>query len=337
MGKRNLWILFLVVASLTASGQDVHFSQADSNPLFVNPALTGVMPTDSRFVANHRSQWNSFTNAYKTVTASLDHARQFAFFPYGKIGMGLSILSDRAGDGNFGQTSFYIPLSIQKKLLNDKLLVSIGLQAGMGQYSFNFNKLYWGDQYDGNVYDPARATTESFANNSFEYFDMGTGVHSSYSWPGGNSVSAGFSLYHFNKPSISFSEDSKAVLPVRNMFFVSATLPLSGQIVLLPGVFYQQQHANSELLLGSQIKFLPANELIQDFRAGIYLRNKDAFILRTSVVYKELMIGLSYDFTFSDLTRANNGLGGYELSITYLFNLRKAIPYFPPQYCPGFI
>ncbi|MCF8373477.1 MAG: PorP/SprF family type IX secretion system membrane protein [Bacteroidales bacterium] len=337
MGKRIVWILFWVFVGFRAFGQDVHFSQADANPLFLNPALAGVIPTDFRFVANHRSQWNTFTNGYKTMTASIDHGRKFAFLPNSKVGLGLGIVSDKAGDGNFGQTSFFVPISIQKKLMENKLLVSYGIQLGVGQYSFDFNKFYWGDQYDGNVYDPALPVTESFANNSLEYFDLAMGFHSAYSFSDGNRIEIGFSTYHLNNPSISFSENGKAVLPVRDMYFLSAKIPLTAQLALLPGIFRQEQNKNKEFVIGSQVQLLPASELIQDFRAGIYVRNKDAIILRTAVVYKELMIGLSYDFTFSDLTQANNGLGGFELSLTYLFNLRKAIPYYPPKYCPDFI
>ena len=330
-------IILLGIGNISLKAQDIHFSQTQANPLFLNPALTGVIPTDYRLVIVHRSQWNTFTNAYKTVAASFDHKQSFRRFPFADLGLGFSILSDRAGDGNYGNTSFFVPLSLQKKLVENKLMVSLGLQASVGQYSVDFNKLYWGTQYNGKYFDPGLPSTEVFQGNNVSYFDFSYGVAGQYDFGYGRKLTTGYSLFHVNNPSISFSDETTEDLPIRESLFISGVLPMSSQFVLHPGFYSQRQASNSESIVGAQLQFLPSLEIIQDFRAGMYYRFKDAIILETSFVFKELNIGLSYDFTVSKLTRINNGLGGFEISITYQFNINRPLPYYPPKYCPDFI
>ncbi|MEA3444351.1 MAG: PorP/SprF family type IX secretion system membrane protein [Bacteroidota bacterium] len=336
-GKKIAFCIVLLISTLGSYGQDIHFSQVDANPLFLNPALTGTMNTQYRAVISHRSQWNAFTNAYKTVAASIDNGRQFLFFPYAKIGMGLSVLSDRAGDGNYGRTSIFVPLSAQKSFFENRMLISVGAQAGIGQYSFDFNKLYWGNQFDGNRYEPALPSNETFPNNSHSYFDISSGIY--LSWKTGNNfkLSGSWAVFHINEASNSFSDYSSEKISRKNIGFISSTVPLSSMFILHPAIYFQQQKTNKEIMPGAMLQIVSGNMIVQDFRAGLFFRNKDAIILRAIMVYKELQIGLSYDFTFSDLTVANNGRGGFELSLTYLFNLRKVIPEYPPKYCPDYI
>ena len=337
MVKRIFLWLGLIFILGAAHAQDVHFSQAHANPLYLNPGLAGFMETQFRFVANHRSQWNTFTKAYKSVSASIDHQRELPRFFTGQVGIGLRLLSDRAGDGNFGQTSVFIPASIQHAFLNHKLKLSLGIQPGFGQYSVDFNKLYWGSQYNGNNYDPDLPSTETFAGNSSSFFDFSFGGVVRYRIGKGTEITMGCASFHLNRPDISFSEDNSSELPSRQSFFVEGKYPLQNQITLYPKLFLLQQDENKEVVLGSQAQWIPHLSFVQDFRMGLYYRNKDAVIAEMAVGIRDLLIGVSYDFTTSDLNRLNNGLGGFEISLQYLFNLKSTIPYYPPKYCPDFL
>jgi hypothetical protein len=62
------------------------------------------------------------------------------------------------------------------------------------------------------------------------------------------------------------------------------------------------------------------------------MRRKDAAIVSAGVDYNNLNVGVSYDFNTSDLDRASNGKGGYEISLIYIIRKVKPIGIKPP--CP---
>ena len=62
--------LLLTCTTMLAIGQDLHFSQIFETPLLRNPALAGLFSGDVRVQSVYRSQWNSVTDAYSTVSAN---------------------------------------------------------------------------------------------------------------------------------------------------------------------------------------------------------------------------------------------------------------------------
>src|SRR5258705_8651271 len=99
---------FLLIANslqLTASSQDVHFSQFFEAPLWRNPSLAGIFTGDVRVQAVYRDQWNSVTNAYKTGSLNAEYK-----MPVGKgndfVTTGIEVLFDRAG--TIGWTSTHV-------------------------------------------------------------------------------------------------------------------------------------------------------------------------------------------------------------------------------------
>src|ERR1051325_12052501 len=81
--------------------QDIHFSQFNSSPLNINPALTGLFNSDYRIIGNYRSQWSSVTVPFLTYSASADMNirvnRQRDV-----IGIGVLFNGDKAGDSEYG-------------------------------------------------------------------------------------------------------------------------------------------------------------------------------------------------------------------------------------------
>jgi hypothetical protein len=71
--KKFLFTLFVCIALASVStAQDPNFSQFFASPLTLNPALTGKFDGVYRFAANYRNQWPTISNAYTTMTASID-------------------------------------------------------------------------------------------------------------------------------------------------------------------------------------------------------------------------------------------------------------------------
>ena len=68
----KLIVLFVAqILCISASTQDLHFSQFMNSPLLTNPANTGFIPDgDYRLGVNYRNQWASITDfPYKTMSA----------------------------------------------------------------------------------------------------------------------------------------------------------------------------------------------------------------------------------------------------------------------------
>src|SRR6185369_15701385 len=88
-------IVFCVFAITLVKAQDFHLSMYDAAPLFLNPAMTGLVEGKMRAHAQYRNQWNSV--AYKPFTTAL-----ISFdMPKGKWGFGGQVSNMRAGIGNY--------------------------------------------------------------------------------------------------------------------------------------------------------------------------------------------------------------------------------------------
>src|SRR3954467_15518452 len=103
--------LFFAVLS---HAQDFHLSLYDAAPLFLNPAMTGLVDSKMRLHAQLRNQWNAL--AYKPYTTSLISYDQ----PFGKWGFGGQITNMRAGVGNYnvlqilGSAAYAVPIDKNK-------------------------------------------------------------------------------------------------------------------------------------------------------------------------------------------------------------------------------
>ncbi len=101
--QKAIFVTSILLCFTNAKSQDIHFSQYNSSPLALNPALAGMNSCDYRVYANFRTQWMTVSsgNTYRTFAGGADMA-------VGKItkynsfaGVGISFFSDQAGDINF--------------------------------------------------------------------------------------------------------------------------------------------------------------------------------------------------------------------------------------------
>src|SRR3954462_744226 len=93
-GFKYITVLFCL-ASASLKSQDFHLSLYDAGPLFLNPAMTGLIDAKFRVHAQYRNQWNSV--AYKPHNTALISADM----PYKKWGFGIQLIEMRAGVGNY--------------------------------------------------------------------------------------------------------------------------------------------------------------------------------------------------------------------------------------------
>ena len=321
----------LVFSSVKVQGQDIHFSQFYMSYLTLNPAAAGAF-NDLDVTANYRSQWASITpNPYKTMAVAGDFRLHTKKMKKTIIGVGFNVFQDQAGDGNLSTLQANLSLAAHVKLDQFSTL-SAGLNGAFGQKSINYSSLTWDNQYVNGVYSAQNPSFEPNRGNSFFYPDFGAGMMYQYNrnerYISGNDkfhADFGFSVAHFNQPSISFSNTADQTLYMRYAFVANMTIGLSNTpLSLVPGMVYYRQGPTQEIQAGSMVKFnLKENSKYTGYinsaslSAGMYYRWDDAIVVTGLLQLSSYSLGFSYDANLSKLLPATTARGGFELALRY--------------------
>lgn len=335
-----VFVVLLIIGSKPLLSQDIHFSQFNSSPLNLNPALSGFFTGKHRFVINHKSQWASITTPYQTSSASYDtrllkrKARR-----KDNIGAGITFYRDIAGDSDFGTMQANLSLSYIKGLNNfNNHFLSLGLMIGGAQRNLKFDKLSFDNQFNGEYYDPNLNPGEILAAENFMYFDLGAGMHWFYQLKNRTNLSAGLAAFHLNKPNQSHLDNKDIVLNPRYLLHAKAQFQVSYRIDLEPGFQIMNQGKYYEYLFGSMLKLI-INEEAEKYTSvnfGLYMRYNDAFIAVLGMDYKRFNAGISYDINYSDLKTASDLRGGFEFSLIYILGEKPGRKVIRKMYCPIF-
>ena len=329
---RKLAAIIAVLLQVGAAGKlaaqvDPHFSQYYAYPLWLNPALTGVMDGDTRVGANFRDQWATIDNGYRTGALSVD------FRPTEKVGVGFNVLNQAAGTAGYNYFAAYGSFSYAVPVGNDDFKkLHFGLQAGIINRSFDPGKAQFDDQYNPVLgFDPNLPSFENFGSVSSIVFDSSAGIFYDDTDPQKTTnIFAGVSVAHLNSPNDPFATGGiSSPLPFRFTVHGGVKIRASDFFDITPHAIYIRQQNNQIRAIGvySELKTNDDRGLIL---GGMY-RVNDAAVANVGYHLDSMIIGLSYDFNTSALQAATNGQGGFELSVSYVFNKRK-IGY--SQICP---
>ena len=140
--------LFILAAQLINAQQEPQYTQYLFNTLSVNPAYAGNRGVLS-FTGLYRSQWVGLDGAPETANFNVHSP-----IGKGKVGLGLSIINDRIGNGVNQETEFDIAFSytIQTSAVGK---LSFGVNAGGQLLSLDFTRL-------------SQFTTELTADNNID-------------------------------------------------------------------------------------------------------------------------------------------------------------------------
>ncbi|MCH8331163.1 MAG: PorP/SprF family type IX secretion system membrane protein, partial [Bacteroidetes bacterium] len=306
--KKILFVLILLISTYV-SGQYIHFSQFYQTPLIINPALTGIFNGDHRVLINYKDQWRSIGMPYKTFAISYDMALFKQKWENIFLGAGFAVFRDKAGNSELGITQLNLSLSgIFSINYNHK--VSAGLQGGLAQRSVNYSGLKWGNQFDGNLYDPNIDPGETFEPFIFPDFSAGL------SWTYGTKaatmssfdelkLNAGVALYHINRPKHEFDDVEK--LYSRFVVHGGAYIGLkNSSIALVPSVLFLNQGPLVEVNLGTMVRYAIKEEskythFVKEVAVlvGGYYRVGDAFIPGILFEFANFAMGITYDVNVS--------------------------------------
>jgi type IX secretion system PorP/SprF family membrane protein len=309
-------LLQVVIVSQVKAQIDPHFSQYYAYPLWLNPALTGVIDGDGRISANYKNQWATINNAYQTAAISADLRAT------DKLGIGFNFLDQSSGSVGYNYLTAYGSLSYAIILSeNGYKQIHFGVQAGMISRNFDVNKLQLDNQYNPLFgFDPTMPSNEHFATTGASVFDAGAGIYYSDSDPSKTAnIFGGFSISHLNQPKDPFAtEGINSSLPMRFTVHGGVRFETADMIYVTPHFIYMQQQKAQEKAIGLNSEFKSDNN--NSFILGAMYRFNDAAIANAGYHFNNTTVGLSYDFNTSALRAASNSQGGIELSISYVFN-----------------
>lgn len=332
--RKLIVVASTLLLSVMAHAQDPHFSQFFASPLTLNPAFTGKFNGLWRLAANHRDQWPSIPKAYVTSSASIDFPILTNKIPDNDVfGVGISGLSDASADNilklNYGSVSMSYHKSLDE---NGYSTIGAGFQGTYSSLSLDSKRLTFEDQLTQNGFTGTTSDLITNGNNQ-SYFDVNAGVLYSGSSNGINNYYLGLSMYHINRPKVSF-KDKNWYLSGRITVHGGGSFPVSDVLTLHTSIIHQIQNKASETTLGAAI----AANLNQDEEKptsvylGSWVRFNDAIVPYVGLEFGGLRIGASYDFNISGLKAATNTRGGSEISLIYIKQPaeNKGIP------CPKF-
>jgi type IX secretion system PorP/SprF family membrane protein len=346
---KALMLVFVVLSAINAQAQDAQFSQFFNAPVRLNPAMTGLFNGSYRVGANYRDQWSSIigsSNAFRTYGAAAD--MNFFIMKADVAGLGLQVVRDEAGAGQFTNTTAVLSGSYVKQLSGRRRgwkqaehYLSGGLQIGMGQNTISSGKYQFSRQYDPQSgFSENNASGENFATDSKTYIDLNAGLMWYALFNEHLSLYAGGSANHINQPNIGFFSRAEP-LYMRYSANVGGEIPVSREISLLPGALFWKQGPAMQTELGLNVRY--SNRDWREFvlKAGVWDRlpgskdapiSQDALILFAGVDYERLSIGFSYDLNMSNLRAVSNARGAYELSIMYIHPPKRRLGVACPRF-----
>lgn len=312
--KKYLFILF-AGCIMTSGAQDFHLSMYDAAPIFLNPAMTGLIETKMRAHVQFRNQWNALT--YKPYTTSL-----VSFdLPKEKWGFGGQISNMRAGAGNYNvlqllaSASYAVPID-KGKYHN----LSLGLQLGFTQKHIEYGVLSFDSQWttsNGGSFDKSQSSGENFSGAS--QFQEAVNFGALYYY--GKQQSrinpfVGFSAFNLTKPKESFVGGNNR-LPRRYYLHTGVRVNISEILYVIPKVLIYTQARILQQTYALDAGYYFKGEKFYAL-AGYTFRVNDASIIYAGLKKDNYIFKMSYDFNTSTLRGVSKTRGAYELSLTWL-------------------
>lgn len=326
-------IFIIPLIHFCAFSQDVHWSQVNRQPLYQNPANTGNFNGDIRLTGNFKNQWRSVTVPFNTFALGFDlHLKKMKGASIGGL-----FINDQAGNGKFKTIELQILASKEKYLAPDSIhKVTFGIQIGFNYRQVNFNKLTFDNQFNGVLFDPTIPSSELYANDSRSNLNSGIGLQHQVKLNPTDRLTTGLAFFNLNRPNQGFY-GAKVSRPIRTNIVATYFRKLDTDWSIEPGISYNHQKKYNELIIGSQVNYVLVDRLgiYQSLRAGLWFRNKDAFILRGGIAVQDWSAEISYDVNISKLRLASNVRGGFEFSLHYIirqFKPKKIVHRICPDY-----
>ncbi len=158
-------IAFLLLISVQAYAQDIHFSMFYASPLNLNPALSGVNDGTYRAAGIYRNQWRSISTPFVTYSGSFDIKLLQTKLKNDIFGVGGVFTGDRSGDGKLTMNSGMVSAAFHKGLDKDhKHFLGLGVALGYTQKSLKWQQLAFPTNLTGRILTLHKAMAKTSAS-----------------------------------------------------------------------------------------------------------------------------------------------------------------------------
>ncbi len=322
-------MLFMVALAPTITyGQDPNYTQFSNNPLYYNPAFTGLYTgMSARF--SFRDLWPALPYDFKSYHFDADLGDRS--LP-GSGGVGIFVNTDNAGVGFIQNLNVGVSLAV--RIPFSALSVGqIGVKASWLQESVKWDDFVFSDALSaryGDIYTSDFIIPDQNVVNMAD-FSIG-GIVQFANEPGSVNGTVGLAVDHLFEPDQSFLNTAEAPLPrkwVAHIDMVFATGSTSGfnvtdddALKINPGVIYQNQNGLNSVQAGFNLTKFGINlGLWYKGLFGSYNNSICAFLAGYKYPFAD---NFAVKFTYSydmQMTGALQGTGGaHEISLILDFN-----------------
>ncbi len=323
---RFLFLSFILINPVF--GQDFSYSQFYNNPMYLNPAYTGL-DRGMKIAFNQRKQWThiqpSFLNTSVSVGAQVLNLGG---------GIGLTYSRDEEGAGNLISNQWGFLYSYKVILFPKMLEMQMGSQVDLVTKKIEWSKLEFSDQFnpvDGKIYSSAAIPPISHKKR---YADFNSGIIIRGILPIFSKdikYTLGSAIHHMTEPDESLLNQEK-ILPRKKTIHVLLLIPFKNfytksNTFVSPMFFYSKQNNFSTTNIGVQIQ---KNKLFfgcwyRNQTPEFSLKNSDALIFSGGAEFStnnhyKLQVFLSFDHTISALKLYTGSTP--EISLIYQQDIR---------------
>ena len=323
--------LFLSICLQEAKAQDALLAQYYNNPVYNNPAFTGVHTGRFRVVASFRDQWNAISNTtFRTSNIHFDMRSKIGrgdFLTYGFTGT-----NDQTGNANLTYNAAGVNLGYMKQLSGNRArrtsqYLTGGISLSMGQFFTNPNSLWFSNQFNeqSTSVDMSLDNGENL-NSSTAFFPDFTAGLLYYGVDGENSYYFGAAAHHLNRPNISMYENGNSRRYSRYTIQAGGQIAVSNTTQLLPSFIWNTQGPSTAITGGLNFRYSNRDWRELAIRMGSYISfareiNSNIYLpwVNTAFVmeFENMFFGLSYDISMNALAVPTDSRGAFELSIGY--------------------
>lgn len=323
---------FIFVNQLVA--QDFIFSNYSYAGYYINPALPSLVEEDIRVQSKFRGQWETFANAYKTVTTSVDFnpLNIDTRFCGKKLVISPQIIQDMSGSLKMSVTSLNLNIAYSQFLdKHYKSQLMMGLQAGYSFRSIDLSKAKVGSEFF-NSGETVQLSDPHLMSKS-NYINLAAGLGMAF-YPNNHfNYSIGASAYNLLGQNITFYDNGESKENARYVGYFNTNYRFNDINSLNGYLIFQMQGpfksytggATWGMNFGKQQHGEWVNEMF--FGGGI--RWNDAIIATLGYGNEKFTFAFNYDFNYSKLIRSSRSVGAFELSFAYRTDWFKS-----DQKCP---
>ncbi len=301
--RTTVTAFFMLLMLTSEAQQESQFTQFMYNRMMYNPAFAGARGMGS-LTAIYRNQWLGFDGSPQTKLISFN-----APFAGNRVGFGLTIANQTIGISNHWTGSMAYAYNIK---INDDTAIRFGLQGSMRYLGIDFADpaVYVVDEDDPSFSTEMR---NKYTGN------FGVGLYLTF-----KELYFGVSVPHFFPNEITFNNQNQFLVAKESPHYymmAGAMLPLKEGLHLKPSILFKYvENAPFDLDINLRMVFKYQFTIGASYRLGGD-GSGESVDLTAMYQYRNIGIGMAYDYTLSDLSEYANG--SLEILIRYDFSKER--------------